>query len=110
MILRFLALASAAGTLALIATLGPPMPSASAAPARFVRCTTAPLSVSEVGHGILGVDKRVTAIAITTWQMAASQQIGTSYGNWSTALGGTVSCHRDLFKVTCVATATPCRS
>lgn len=110
MAIRFLAIACAAGAIALMATIGPSMPSATAAPAKFMRCLTTPFSVTEIGHGILGVDKRVTAIAIGTWQAAASQRIGASYGSWSTALGGTISCHRDIFKVTCVATATPCRS
>ena len=109
MALRLLALAGTGLALALVATFAPPPPSATAAPAKFVRCLTTPVVVSEVGHGILGVDKRVTAVAIRTWQSAVSQQIGINYGDWSTALGATIACHRDIFKVTCVVSATPCR-
>lgn len=109
MTVKLAVLASACAAV-LVATFGPSMPSASATAAKFVRCLATPLAVTAIGHGLWGTDERMTSSAIDTWQSVASQQIGTYYGNWSNALGGTVDCHRELFKVTCIATATPCRS
>ena len=105
-----IAILAVAAASALLAAFGPSALPASAAPAKFVRCMATPLTVTEIGHGILGVDKRLTAKAINDWQLTTSQQDGGYYGNWSNALGGTVDCHRELFTVTCHATATPCRS
>ena len=105
------ALIIAAAAVTLAASFAPPVRTASAAqPAQFVRCIAQALSVTAIGHGILGVDKRVTRVAIADWQNAISQRVGTNYGDWSHSLGARVECHRELFKVTCVATATPCRS
>ena len=109
MALKFAILATATAA-ALFAAFGPSVQTASATPAKFVRCLAAPLTVTAVGHGMWGTDERMTSTAINNWQSTASQQIGTNYANWSNSLGGTVDCHRALFKVTCVASATPCRS
>jgi hypothetical protein len=78
--------------------------------AQFIRCTTAPVSVQATGHGILGVDKRVTRVAIDEWQQAIYQSLGPQYADWTHSLGAQVSCHRELFEVNCVAIATPCHS
>ena len=110
MAIRIAAIAAAALATALVAVLGPSVETASANPAKFVRCLATPLSVSVVGHGLWGTNERMRGVAVNDWQSAASQQIGTYYSSWSNALGGTIDCHRDLFKVTCIATATPCRS
>ena len=102
--------AAPAAAIALVTAFGLTIPAASAAPGKFVRCLANPLTITSVGHGLWGTDERTTMTAINDWQSTASQRIGTYYANWSNALGGTVDCHRTLFKVTCVATATPCRS
>ena len=94
----------------LVAAFAPSIQSASADTAKFVRCTVNAVSVSAVGHGVLGVDKRVSMVAIATWQQTTQANIGVYYSDWSRSLGARVDCHRSLFEVTCVATATPCRS
>ena len=97
----------------LVAAFAPSIQSASADTtngAKFVRCLANPISVTAVGHGILGVDKRVSKVAIANWQQAAQQSIGNYYSDWGRSLGARVDCHRSVFEVTCVATATPCRS
>lgn len=104
------AIISAAVATALFAAFGPAIQPASATPAKFLRCLASPLTVTSTGHGLWGTDERTTIKAINDWQSATAQRVGNYYANWSTAAGGTVDCHRDLFKVTCVATATPCRS
>lgn len=94
----------------LVAVFTPSIQPASADTAKFVRCTLNPVSVTAIGHGILGVDKRVTKVAIANWQASTQQSIGVYYSDWSRSLGAHVECHRSVFEVTCVATATPCRS
>jgi len=104
------AVLAAAASAALIASFGPGVSTASANQAKFVRCLANPLTITSVGHGLWGTDERTTVAAINDWQSTASQRVGNYYANWSNALGGNVNCHRDLFKVVCVASATPCRS
>jgi hypothetical protein len=105
-----LSVAGATSALVLAAMFAPAIQPATAASAKFVRCLATPLAVSSSGHGLWGTSERTHGTAINEWQAAVSQQIGTNYANWSNALGGDVSCHRDLFKVICIASATPCRT
>lgn len=109
MIVKLAVAALAVTSVAAVALSSAP-PTEAAQPAQFVRCVTNPVQATAIGHGILGVDKRVTVIAIANWQSAASQSVGDRYSDWSHALGGRVECHRHIFEVTCLATATPCRS
>jgi len=110
---KFAVLAVTAAAGALAAIVGPTIPAALAAStgqAKFVRCLSTPLTVSSTNHGAWGTTDRTHNDAINEWQSAVSQQIGTNYANWANALGGDVNCRRTLFKVVCVASATPCRS
>jgi hypothetical protein len=104
------AIASLVATGTLLAMFAPTVETASAEPAKFVRCLTTPLTVSSEDHGLWGTTDRTHNAVIGRWQSAVTTQIGTNYANWSNALGGDVNCHRNMFKVVCVATATPCRS
>ena len=103
------ALFSAAAAATLVAALAQPIATAAASPAKYVRCINTPPTVSAVGHGAWGTEDRTHNGAITEWQSAVSERIGPNYASWSNAIGGDVTCHRELFKVVCVATATPCR-
>jgi hypothetical protein len=97
-----------AGTL--VAILLPTGSNSSAEAAQFLRCVANPVTVAAIGSGTWGTSDRVKNEAIASWQAAASQAVGPNYANFSRSVGADVDCHRQMFKVTCVATATPCRS
>jgi len=105
-----IALLSLTATAGVLAAFSPAVLPASAEPAKFVRCLTTPIVVSAEDHGLWGTTDRTHDAAISRWQSAASQQIGANYSSWANAIGGDVNCRRNLFKVVCIATATPCRS
>lgn len=105
-----IALLSLASTVGLLAAFAPIAQTASAEPAKFVRCLSTPVTVSAEDHGLWGTTDRTHDAAITRWQFAINEQVGTNYSNWANAIGGDVNCRRTLFKVVCVATANPCRS
>jgi hypothetical protein len=109
MALKLAAVATiAAGTL--VAMFLPTGYESTAEAAQFLRCVASPVSVVAEGSGTWGTSDRVKNQAIASWQAAASQAAGPNYSDYSHSLGANVDCHRALFKVTCVATATPCRS
>jgi len=109
MALKFAALAAiAAGTL--VATFLPSGEQSSAHAAQFLRCVASPVSVIATGSGTWGTSDRVKNSAIASWQVAAAQAAGPNYADYNHSLGANVDCHRALFRVTCVATATPCRN
>lgn len=104
------AAAAVIATGALIAVFFPAGSHATADAAQFVRCTANPISVTAVGRGMWGTTARTTSSAIASWQSTAAQSIGPYYADWTHSLGANIDCHRELFKVTCTASATPCRS
>lgn len=109
MALKLAALATiAAGTL--VATFLPNGSESSAEAAQFLRCVANPISVVATGNGTWGTNDRVKSAAIASWQAAAAQSVGPNYSDYAHSMGANVDCRRALFKVTCVATATPCRS
>jgi hypothetical protein len=108
MALKLAALATVAAA-TLVAAFLPTGSGAQANSAQFVRCTATPVSVVSTGSGTWGTSERVKHDAIASWQQSAAQSVGPYYADWTHSLGANVDCHRQLFKVTCVATATPCR-
>ncbi len=109
MALKLAALATiAAGTL--VATFLPSGTDSSAQAAQFLRCVANPVSVVVTGSGTWGTSDRVRNEGIASWQAAAAQTVGPTYSDYGHSLGANADCHRSLFKVTCVVTATPCRS
>ena len=92
----------------LVALLFPSQPQPAEA-AQFVRCTAAAVTVTTFGEGTWGTSDRVKREAIASWQATTAQSVGPYYADWNHSLGANVDCKRQLFKVTCVATATPCR-
>ncbi len=109
MALKLVALTSIAAA-TLVAAFFPTGPRSEASAAQFVRCTANPVSVVATGSGTWGTSARVKQSAIASWQSSAAQSVGPYYADWNHSLGANVDCHRELFKVTCVATATPCRT
>ena len=98
----------AAGTL--VASFLPSGTQSSAEAAQFLRCVASPISVVATGSGTWGTSDRVRNEGIAGWQAAATQAVGPNYAHYSHSLGANADCHRSLFKVVCVVSATPCRS
>ncbi len=98
----------AAGTLA--ASFLPNGSESSAEAAQFLRCVANPISVVATGRGTWGTNDRVRNAAIASWQATAAQSVGPNYADYNRSMGASVDCRRALFKVTCVASATPCRN
>ena len=109
MALKLAALAAlAAGTL--VATYFPNGPISKAEAAVFVRCSANLVTAVATNSGAWGTQERTKRQSMQSWSALAAQSAGPYYADWNRALGANVDCKRQLFKVTCIATATPCRS
>lgn len=105
---RFLVALVAAGTIALSTGILSP---ASSDAAQLAQCKDRLVTAAGVGHGILGFATRgAKRNAISTWQQMVSLKYGARYATWENAENASVQCGKTLFKVQCLAIASPCQA